>query len=565
MTSRLHKWLPATYAAVPLLVVAFVLPSALRPPPDSANQGSAYSPDAPPDKHADAIIRSVQQAGSATAGNPGKPQPTTPATPPAALVGPRASDPPRGSRAGCYPGTPPVQLESVYSVPCQPAFAGDNGGATGTGVTRTDITIVIMDRNDYMPEGPIDDSTATGNDSIRTYNDMRKYLNVHSEFYGRQLRFFSAQERTSTNPTDQRADAVNAVEKFHPLAVAAGGWTAELNELSKRKVVNFNYAGVSNAFLRKQAPFSWEAVAGEDTARIGGEWVCKQLKGRPPIAGVSTGDTLYDPKKPRVFGLVSISDPDLEGDAHPIERDQLSTCGITPAVDAETGIADANGAAAVLVKMKNAGVTSVIFHHDLADLLLFMQAADSIGYKPEWIADGIGGMDSSPTFGRAYSRTQRSHLFGLTLLDIPRDPRLSECFRAIRSVDPGYTPTAQICHAMWEPLVHLAGAIQENGPRLNSVSLAAAIPRLPHRDPDPKRWWAMSGGYGTPGKFSFADSASVWWWSDDVTDPDGQPGGYLYADCGHRYKLGTFPSRAPHIYQQAHTASGGAFDQCREA
>ena len=40
-TTALNRLLPASYGVVALLVVAFVLPSALRPPPDTTQSASS--------------------------------------------------------------------------------------------------------------------------------------------------------------------------------------------------------------------------------------------------------------------------------------------------------------------------------------------------------------------------------------------------------------------------------------------------------------------------------------------------------------------------------------------
>src|SRR5204862_1436013 len=116
-----ERWAPLVYGIVPTLIVAFALPSALRPPPDTASAGSQYSPDAPPDAKADTIVKTVQQQGSLTAGQALLPTPSASAAPsavatPSALpsAAPTSAAPThRASRAGCFPGpdgAPPRQV-----------------------------------------------------------------------------------------------------------------------------------------------------------------------------------------------------------------------------------------------------------------------------------------------------------------------------------------------------------------------------------------------------------------------------------------------------------------------
>jgi len=59
---------PFVYLGCTFALVAFAIPSVLRPPPDQATTSAEFSPDAPPDEEAQAIISSLQQAGSSGAG-----------------------------------------------------------------------------------------------------------------------------------------------------------------------------------------------------------------------------------------------------------------------------------------------------------------------------------------------------------------------------------------------------------------------------------------------------------------------------------------------------------------
>src|SRR5687767_2525254 len=62
------RYTPLLWLGMSLVATALFLPSALRPPPDAANTSAQFSPDAPPDDDPQAIIQSLQQAASRTAG-----------------------------------------------------------------------------------------------------------------------------------------------------------------------------------------------------------------------------------------------------------------------------------------------------------------------------------------------------------------------------------------------------------------------------------------------------------------------------------------------------------------
>ena len=46
---RVERFTPFVYLACTFALVAFALPSVLRPPPDQATTSAEFSPDAPPD------------------------------------------------------------------------------------------------------------------------------------------------------------------------------------------------------------------------------------------------------------------------------------------------------------------------------------------------------------------------------------------------------------------------------------------------------------------------------------------------------------------------------------
>src|SRR4051812_30887342 len=138
-STRSDRYLPLVYLLVALLLGVIILPSVLRPPREQPTTSSGFSPDAPPDKNNQAsVFSSFQQASSGTPGGVTSEGQQVAAPPP----------PPVKEVASACPygfGTPPRQIESVYAPPCAPAFSGDNGGATTTGVNSTDINICFLE------------------------------------------------------------------------------------------------------------------------------------------------------------------------------------------------------------------------------------------------------------------------------------------------------------------------------------------------------------------------------------------------------------------------------------
>jgi hypothetical protein len=540
---------------VALLVVAFVLPSALRPPPDTTQSGTAYSPDAPPNSKAQTLIKTQFQPGSNTAGQEGVASP-----PPTTAPSPVASAPPKtgaGTVQCAENWDPPRQWDSVYAPPCQASFIGDNGGALEPGVTSTQWNMVVSFYGQQQTDGWINDASAKSSSQLRTLNDIQKYFNAHAMMYGRKMQLAYATESSATaEESSQRSDVTNAISKFHPIAAQIEGTAGEIDEYTKNHVVNDSWLSPIESFYQKQKPYAWSQVSPTHAAKMTAEWVCKQLKGQPPIAGVTTGNAGFDPKKPRTWGSIEI--PLSWANSGPTLLSGLKTCGIEP-LDQAPGVDMAQEIQQALLKLQSEDVTSVIMNTDLVDQMLFEIQAQQIGYYPEWISTGWGGFDQDAYLVRDVPVDELKHSFGLTIAEVNLAPKDMECYKAVASVDPGYVAHPLYCHIYWEMISHAVAAVQLNGPRLTRASLAKAYTELPRVGTSARERWAMVGDYNDPSRRSWPNAANVYWWDPDHIDADGSMGTYAYADCGQRFTLGTFPSRPAHIYTKTGYVNGPNF------
>ena len=552
----LGRTLPASYAVVALLVVAFVLPSALRPPPDTTQSGSAYSPDAPPNSKSQTLIKTQFQPGSNTAGQEGPGASPTP-TPPAPSPSPTSTTG-GASKVDCaYNWSPPRQWDSVYAPPCMPAFVGDNGGDLQPGVTATEWNMVVSFYGQQQTDGWINDATAKSSAQLRTLNDIMKYFNKHAMMYNRKLKLAYAKESAATaSESDQRADVVNAISKYHPVAAQIEGTAAEINEYTKAHVVNSSWLSPIESLYQQNKPYSWSQLSPTFAATMASEWICKQLKGYPPIAGVTTGRAGFDPKQPRKWGSVEI--PLAWANSGPTLLAGLKTCGIEP-VDQAPGVDMVNEIQQALLKFQSEGVTSVILNTDLVDGMLFEIQASQIGYYPEWITTGWGGMDQDAYLVRDVPADQLQHTFGLAMAEVNLDPKDMECYKAVAEVDSGYVAHPLYCHIYWEMISHAVAAVQLNGPRLTRESLAETYTELPTVANTPKDAWAFLGDYKDPSRRSWPNAASVWWWDTQRVDADGSVGTEAYGDCGRRYTAGTFPTGPAHVFTSTGFVTGPTF------
>lgn len=548
------RLVPAAYAVLPLLIVAFVLPSALRPPPDVTQSGAQYSPDAPPNAKAQTIIKTQEQPGSSTAGQEGA-SPTPTPTPPAPT--PTPSSGPRASTVGCAPGNPPMQWDSVYSVPCEPAFIGNNGGATGQGVTANQINVVVSFYGQQQTDGIINDTSARSSDQLRTLNDIQKYLNAHAMLYNRKIQLYYATEGGATaDETTQRSDTVQAISKYHPIAAMVEGTPPEIDEYTKAHVLSDQWLSMTEDYIQKEAPYAWAQNGPTISAQMASEWICKQVKGYPPIKTATTGLATYNPKAPRKFGAI---EPDLAHfESGPTLLAGLKTCGVQP-LDQTVGIDNASDIQQALLKAQREGVTSMILNIDLVDAMVIMAQAKSIGYYPEWITTGYGGFDEDAYLVRDVPSDEISNTFGLFLTEINRAPADNECYKAVASVDPGFTAHALYCHIYWEMISHLVSAIELTGPKLNAQRLTQTYRTLPALTPSPADNWADLGDYADPGRRTWTNAAGVYWWDPKRIDADGGTGTYDYADCAARFRPGQFPIHPAHIYTSSGFVTGRTF------
>jgi len=553
----LNRLLPPGYAALALLVVAFLLPSALRPPPDTTQSGSEYSPDAPPNSKAQSLIKTEFQPGSNTAGQEGagNPKPT-----PSVKQVVASPPPPKTGATTVVCATnwsPPRQWDSVYAPPCQAAFIGDNGGNLQPGVSTTQYNVVVSFYGQQQTDGIINDASAQSSAQLRTLNDIQKYFNAHAMTYNRKLQLYYATEASATDQeTNQRSDVTNAISKYHPISAEIEGTAPEIDEYTKNHVTNDSWLSPIESFYQRQKPYAWSQISPTTAAKLTAEWICKQVKGHPPIAGVTSGNATFNPKKDRTWGAMEI--PLAWANSGPTLLAGLKTCGVQP-IDQAPGVDMVQEIQQALIKLKNQDVSTVILNTDIVDAMLYELQARQIGYYPEWITTGWGGLDQDAYLTRDVPVDELGHTFGLNIGEVNLDPANMECYKAVASVDAGYVAHPLYCHLYWEMISHVVAAVQLNGPHLTRESLAKTFVDLPPVQNTPRERWALVGNYLDPGRRAWPNAANVYWWDPNHLDADGSAGTYAYADCGQRYAEGQFPSRPAHIFTSTGYVTGRSF------
>ncbi|HYT40345.1 MAG TPA: hypothetical protein VEN99_12575, partial [Acidimicrobiia bacterium] len=353
----------------------------------------------------------------------------------AAVPGGRAgtAPPPLLPSPACDPATGRLAVPTRFAPPCVPSVAS-NGGATWPGVTAETITVAV-----YLDQGDVASRTlaaASGNrdtadEVAATYRSYTDYFEHHYQTWGRRVRLaFVTPSGPDDDPDRARADAERVAGDLGAFASWGGParTSAYADELAAHRVLCICAVPEPDAWYEAHAPY---VISPEPTVtqRIAAqaEYVTRRLAGRQArfASDVMLG------AQTRTFGLVYEDSPGQIGlrGAESLER-ELRRAGVE-LLDSVgfsgTGTAPAAGSAEarkVVSRLRQAGVTSVLYVGDALFPVFMTQEATRQGYGPEWVllgagpggGGGGGGLTGADTTfsGRAYDQTQWAHALGLS-------------------------------------------------------------------------------------------------------------------------------------------------------
>ena len=456
-----------------------------------------------------------------------------------------------GARCDTKLGT--LAMPWFFAQPCMVPFQGDNGGATEQGVTDKEITIAW-----YLPmkddpvmaylTAPTQDKE-TQEEKMATMNDFIALFEQYYETYGRHLKVVPVQASGSAiDETAARADAVHIAKDIKPFMVWGGPLTtAFADELAANKVMCMDCNGPQTAQWRADHdPYMWSSgQSAVQTAAMVLEMIQKQLAGKNATHSEQFKDT------PRKFGYLV-----LEGDASATEDSkafiaEMEKAGAPVAVHYGYKLDPATiqeSAAQGIAKLKDAGVTTVVFSGDPVAPGAFTREATSQGYFPEWVLVGGGLMDIT-AFGRTYDQEQWKHAFGWSAIPA-RQVQQNQSFYRLYKWWYGKDPQAPKQLPLFGHYVTITAALLQGiGPELTyanwkKVIFTAASTRRAITAPslswgDSKSRWPDVDYFGV-------DDATLIWWDAEATGPDeignDGKGMYQWVDGGKRYLLGEFPA-----------------------
>jgi hypothetical protein len=460
-----------------------------------------------------------------------------------------------GPRCDSASGT--IMLPSVYAPPCVEPFEGDNGGATSPGVTADEVKIVYYRADPALD--PLAAATASQAgvdvDPEAEARTIQGYLDIYNEVFETYGRTVTLEVYTGTGAGDDiekaRADAIAIAEK-EPFAVIGGPAQSSAvfaGELASRGIVCGPSCtqAVPEDIVEEYEPYLWQALQTPD------QGVLAASDTIAAFAGPGPAELAGDPAlrgQDRVYGLVHFDNEN--GDHQPVFEEfvrQLEARDIELATDVPFQLDLARtqeNARTIIAKLKEAGVTTIIYYGDPITPGPLTKEATAQDYWPEWILGPSLLMDTT-VFARLTDGQQWKNGFGVSTVPARGALEATEAYH-IYDWAYGEAPPHN-AFRIFEPLVRtMFTGIHMAGPDLTPETFRDAMWRTPPAGGGPTAPLVSRGDHGFwPGvDWGGSDDGTIIWWDptatgEDETGNEGQ-GMYRYANGGQRYSYEDQPS-----------------------
>jgi hypothetical protein len=438
----------------------------------------------------------------------------------------------------CDTGSGRIAIPFFFRTECI-ADVDDNGGATATGVTAETVKVVAWLPND---DDPIFDIVRQGlgfDDSAdemrQTYEGLAEIFGAHYQTYGRtvDLEFVQA-SGTMLDPVAARADAIRAAE-MEPFAVIGGPllsteWTEELHA---RGIVC-----MACPSIEEPAPSAFGIVPTQwQTREHVVAYVTEKLAGEP--AEFAGDDIVGDD---RVFAMLTLAQNDADEAEVDRYEDDFADAGVELAENISFSLdltRTQELATSAIVRMKQAGVTTVIVRTDPITLPTYLNEATKQNWYPEWVIGAPTFVDTS-TFGRSFDQAQWEHAFGVSFLPPASQPQITPAYQLYEWYFGTRPPADESLLLTYPQVAMLFTGLGYAGPGLTVETFRDGAFAFP---PTPRAVTQPSVDYGTDlwGRDDYGgidDFVEVWWDPEaegvDETGEQGE-GLYRYVDGGRRY------------------------------
>ena len=559
---HVRRYAPFLLLGAALLLVVAIAPSlppsstlASYAPPDLAGAAtSSGSTFTGPDASASADPGTTQGATTAngsTAGGPATTQGNSSTATGAAK--PATGGATAGDTSHCVGS---LQFAGIHTAPpCQPTFAGSNGGATYAGVSASTIEVVYYRDEDTAAVKTVEQADgiyATPADQQLFLAAAQNYINAHYELYGRKVHIdFFQSSSCSPSPASEdcfRQDADDIVSTYKPFGVIYDRSTNApffFDELSKAGVVNLGGWNFSESFSTDRRPYHYDTMADGDTsAELVGDWYCKRLAGQPvKFAGGSLNG------KPRKVAIL-VQNVDLEVAPAQHLASIINGC---EAAGAEVLTYDQSGgdsstqSVTLATKVKQDGITTVIYESDPIAPTTFTSTLTAQNYFPENMIAGTGLLDKD-TVAQMYDKTQWAHAFGLSQVGNPAPHAALD--DAIVFDAGGQTGLPYVTAGLaWQYLSTLMTGIQQAGPTLNPGTFEKGLLTAP-ATPNPASVLYPGAKYGAGDYEGVQDYREVYWDPNATSADNGKAGSWVGINGGKRYGVGQAPTGQPTLPNQ---------------
>ncbi len=487
------------------------------------------------------------------------------------------------TRAGvaCGPGVQQVP-NATYSLPCQNAYEGPNGGATSRGVT--DKEILIVRRN--FPETANSQATeqfaqASGASTAAEAREVRDafiaHFNKTYELYGRQLKFVDYESENGDSTAEAQSkgkdgaclDADKIAKELKAFMVYSG--SGPLGECAAERKLMVNAAGAyfPESYYKKYHPYLWAGVT--DCERISysyAEYLGMRLLGKK---AKWAKDSLLQQQK-RKFGVYVPDNDDYQRCANLSTKFLKDNYGFQDSDKEQYNyVLDISRfpdqAAQAAVQFQARGVTTVVLACDPISTVVLTQAATKQGWGPEWFNIGVAGNDTAGFARLMDQQAVNGHLFGQSQLgDLSKiwGPT-GEPGRIYRQITGKEIPDGT--DGSYFTLLGLFSKFQATGPIITPENVAAGIATMPPVGAPTFAVGLLSyldspdGTKGALDHTAIDDNREVYWvceasgaaCSGKAGDPyfngaDDKNGTFKETYGGKRFNIGEWPAGEPPVY-----------------
>jgi hypothetical protein len=466
----------------------------------------------------------------------------------------------------CDKSTGRLMIPTLLAPNCVPLWPEDrdNGGATSTGVTDDEIVVAHYNAQvdptaDALANQILGPDRPTPEENNEFRQEEVKAYNALYETYGRKLKLVEVDASgPAADDAAGRADAIKIADDLHAFAVLGGPaqTNAYAEELAARKVICVCLAGQPGEVYQRLSPYVWGLTMSSSEAYTHrADYVINKLAGKK---AQYAGDPAFQ-KEDRRFAIVyyETADSSRKAGVDAFEK-QLKDAGVNLA-DRIPYILDlskaSEDATTIIAKLKDEGVTSVIFAGDGIFPIYLTGAATQQNYNPEWIITGSTGTDIT-ALARRYDQKQWAHAFGISQLVARVDPEQAE-----KEANPisWYLGKPFDAYPNIFDIGLMFSGIQLAGPDLTPESFRDGLFSL---KPINGHTTVTGSSFGNAGiwpddDYNGVDDVTEVWWDPaatgkDETSAEGS-GMYRYMDNGKRYMPGEVGKSTAVPFDEAET------------